>query len=72
MQEHGLSVADLDSVSSKGKKDSSGAPKESKVAAKYRDPVSGSTWSGRGLKPKWLTAAIAEGKAVEDFLINHA
>ena len=35
-----------------------------KVAAKYRDPVSGKEWSGRGLAPKWLA-----GKNKEDFLI---
>jgi DNA-binding protein H-NS len=36
----------------------------SKVAAKYRDPISGKTWSGRGLAPKWLA-----GKNKEDFAI---
>ena len=35
-----------------------------KVAAKYRDPISGKEWSGRGLAPKWLA-----GKKKEDFLI---
>jgi DNA-binding protein H-NS len=25
-----------------------------KVAAKYRDPASGKTWSGRGVSPKWF------------------
>lgn len=24
-----------------------------KVAAKYKDPLSDKTWSGRGIKPKW-------------------
>jgi len=24
------------------------------VAAKYRDPASGSTWSGRGKPPRWI------------------
>lgn len=24
------------------------------VAAKYRDPVSGKTWSGRGKQPNWI------------------
>ena len=24
------------------------------VAAKYRDPETGKTWSGRGIAPKWL------------------
>jgi DNA-binding protein H-NS len=70
MAEHGLAVADLGSSGgAKGKKDSAAPAKESKVAAKYRDPATGSTWSGRGLKPKWLSAAIAEGKSLEDFLI---
>lgn len=27
-----------------------------KVAAKYRDAVSGATWAGRGVRPKWLPA----------------
>ena len=25
-----------------------------KVAAKYRDPSSGKTWSGRGVSPRWF------------------
>jgi DNA-binding protein H-NS len=40
-----------------------------KVAAKYRGP-SGETWAGRGAKPRWLVAAIKEGKKLEDFLIE--
>lgn len=39
-----------------------------KVAAKYRD-AAGNTWSGRGLQPRWLKAAIADGKKIEDFAI---
>ena len=35
-----------------------------KVAAKYRDPITGKEWSGRGLAPKWLA-----GKNKKDFLI---
>lgn len=45
-------------------KSKSSAKKTGKVAAKYRDPLSGNTWSGRGLAPKWLT-----GKNKEDYLI---
>jgi DNA-binding protein H-NS len=37
----------------------------SKVAAKYRDPVSGKEWSGRGLAPKWL-----QGRDKSEFLIK--
>lgn len=29
-------------------------PAGAKAPAKYRDPVSGSTWSGRGKPPKWI------------------
>ena len=36
------------------------------VAAKYRDAASGQTWSGRGLKPKWLTAAIEDAERVQE------
>ena len=39
-----------------------------KIAPKYRGP-DGDTWAGRGLKPRWLTSALQEGKKLEDFLI---
>ena len=39
-----------------------------KVPTKYRD-TDGNTWSGRGLKPKWLSSAIAAGKTLESFLV---
>jgi DNA-binding protein H-NS len=38
---------------------------KAKVAAKYRDPVSGKEWSGRGLAPKWL-----QGQDKTKFLIQ--
>jgi DNA-binding protein H-NS len=28
-----------------------------KIAAKYRDPLSGATWSGRGKTPRWINGA---------------
>ena len=40
-----------------------------KVPPRYRSP-SGETWAGRGAKPRWLVAAIKEGKKLEDFLID--
>ena len=40
-----------------------------KVPPKYRGP-SGETWAGRGAKPRWLVAAIKEGKKLDDFLID--
>jgi DNA-binding protein H-NS len=30
------------------------------------------TWAGRGLKPRWLAAAIKSGKKMDDFLIARA
>jgi DNA-binding protein H-NS len=40
------------------------------VAPKYRNPENAAeTWAGRGLKPRWLTAAIKSGKKLEDFAI---
>jgi DNA-binding protein H-NS len=42
-----------------------------KVAPKYRGP-NGETWTGRGMKPRWLTKAINEGKQPSDFLIDNA
>jgi DNA-binding protein H-NS len=43
------------------------------VAPKYRNLENPTeTWAGRGLKPKWLAAAIKSGKKLEDFLIEGA
>jgi DNA-binding protein H-NS len=43
------------------------------VAPKYRNPENPTeTWAGRGLKPRWLTAAIKSGKKIEDFAIGGA
>jgi DNA-binding protein H-NS len=45
------------------------ALKGRKVPPKYRGP-SGETWAGRGARPRWLVAAIKEGKKLENFLID--
>lgn len=69
MSEYGLSMADL---SPKGS-GMPAAPKAEgttkKVAPKYRDPNTGKTWTGRGLKPTWLQEALAAGKSIEEFTI---
>ncbi|WP_341908074.1 H-NS histone family protein [Polaromonas sp. YR568] len=44
--------------------------KRSAVAAKYRDPISGKTWTGRGKTPAWLAANIAAGHSKQDYLIK--
>ena len=43
--------------------------KGKKVPPKYRSP-SGETWAGRGARPRWLVAAIKDGKKLDDFLID--
>jgi DNA-binding protein H-NS len=41
------------------------------VAPKYRNPDNpAETWAGRGLKPRWLAAALKSGKKLEDFSIG--
>ena len=47
-----------------------GGPRKGyKVEPKYKGPH-GEKWSGRGLKPRWLTIAMSEGRQLEDFLID--
>ncbi|AOJ04631.1 MULTISPECIES: H-NS histone family protein [Burkholderia] len=41
--------------------------KPKKLPAKYYDPSSGKSWTGRGACPKWL-----EGKNLDDYLIRAA
>ena len=65
MDEYGLTPADLSSK--RGPKPSTG--KGGKVAAKYRDTATGNTWSGRGLQPNWLKAALASGRKLGDFTV---
>ena len=45
--------------------------KGKKVAPKYRGPK-GVTWSGRGLKPRWLVAEMKKGKKLESFAIKRS
>jgi DNA-binding protein H-NS len=66
MAQYGLTLADIGArANTAAKRGGTGA----KVPAKYRDPATGSTWSGRGLKPKWLEAALAAGRSLADFTV---
>ena len=58
--EHGLTQSDVFGTSKGAKKSNGGG----KVAAKYRDPSSGQTWTGRGKAPKWI-----DGQDRSKFLI---
>lgn len=65
MAQYGLTVSDL--ASKGGAPKAGGTVKGSKVAVKYRNAATGDTWSGRGLQPKWLKAALAAGRKIEEF-----
>jgi len=48
---YGVTAKDLGLDKVKGK---TGPTPGRKIAAKYRDPLSGAVWSGRGKTPKWI------------------
>ncbi len=66
MGEYGLTLADLGGKPA-AKTKSSGPT--GKVPAKYRNASTGESWSGRGLQPRWLKAALASGKKIGDFAV---
>ena len=47
--EHGLTQQDVFGASVKRARKASGS-----VPPKFKDPISGATWSGRGKAPKWI------------------
>jgi DNA-binding protein H-NS len=59
----------LEALIGQPKRKASSGLKGRRVPPKYRSP-SGETWAGRGVKPKWMVAALKKGKKVEDFLID--
>lgn len=58
-------VATKTTATKVNKKDKTAAP----VAAKFRGP-NGEAWSGRGLKPRWLSALLVQGRTLDEFAIN--
>jgi DNA-binding protein H-NS len=69
MAQNNLTIEDLSTSGRGGKKGESGG-KTGTVAPKYRDPASGKTWTGRGLKPKWVSEALESGKTLDDLAIK--
>lgn len=69
--EYGLSASDLRLASNaKGSQGTRASKAKEKAAPRYRSP-SGETWSGgRGRKPGWITAALADGKDLAEFEIK--
>lgn len=62
LRERGLTAADLSDL---------GVKKTRKPAAvKYANPVDASmTWTGRGRRPRWVDAWLAEGKSLADLAV---
>jgi DNA-binding protein H-NS len=72
MAEHGVTLAELGTGRGKTPRVGKAAKSAStgrKVAPKYRDAATGDTWSGRGLQPNWLKAALASGRKLEEFAL---
>ena len=67
MAQYGLTLADIGSKSAAAPRFAGNGKPGAKVAVKYRDKITGQTWSGRGLQPNWLKAALAGGRKMSDF-----
>ncbi len=63
MKEYGITLDDLKGRAKKTKA-------RTGVAAKYHNPATGESWSGRGRTPKWLAEEEAKGRSREAFLVK--
>lgn len=64
-RQSGFSLAEL-----LGEAPAKSAKPRAVVAAKYRNPNDAAqTWTGRGRKPLWLVAQLAEGKSLDSLAI---
>lgn len=65
-----LSAADITEALGSRSAGRGSAMRGVKVKPKYRNPADRTeTWTGRGLRPRWLVAAMKGGKKLEDFAI---
>lgn len=65
-----LKPADIAAALKLGGVKRKGTAQGTKLKPKFRNPRNkGETWAGRGLKPKWIIAALQNGKKLEDFAI---
>ena len=69
MGEVGLVLADLGGVASVKTQVKAG---RASVAPKYRKEATGETWSGRGMRPRWLKVMTDAGADMESFRIKPA
>lgn len=67
-------IAALRQVDTQHKSNGKSAPhalRGRKLPALYRNPKDRTqTWAGRGNKPRWLAAALKQGKKLESFTIK--
>jgi DNA-binding protein H-NS len=69
LEERLASLGRLTGNGSSGKRNGGGV--RGAVAPKYRNPDNpAETWAGRGLKPRWLAAALKAGGKLEEFSIE--
>ena len=70
MRDSGMTVADIEAhvggKKRKGRAAKQNAAGRAAAVAKYQDPKSGATWSGRGRAPAW----IAQAKNRDKFLVD--
>ncbi|GAB2497401.1 H-NS histone family protein [Arenimonas alkanexedens] len=67
----GRMVREKSGVAAKKPSSRKSAQKGVKVEPKYRNTADASqTWAGRGMPPKWLSAELAKGRKLEEFLIQ--
>lgn len=80
MTTHGLTLKDLGAAARRGSSrdvaaDGSEPPPakrqmpSTKVSAKFRDPDTGDSWTGRGMTPKWLRDHEEAGRPRAKYLI---
>jgi DNA-binding protein H-NS len=63
MKEFGITLDDLKGGAKKAKA-------RTAVAAKYHNPATGESWSGRGRSPRWMVGELAKGRSKEEFLVK--
>ena len=63
---YGISVEDIGKLPSTKK---ARKPSISRGVPKYRNPATGTTWTGKGKSPQWVRDYEASGKSRDDLLI---
>ena len=65
----GMSLADLVGMGTAKKAGKPAGDGPAPTAAKYRNPSTGETWSGRGRPAKWVTELEAKGQKRDKFAV---